>query len=85
VAEGRSDELKRRIAGDVVTLDVEQPDRARAGGLPDVREVALTGSTVRLTVEQGDRAVLPLLRRLDDAGSGWPHSARPGRPSTTSC
>jgi ABC-2 type transport system ATP-binding protein len=70
VAEGSPEALKRRISGDVVTLDVGEPERARVtlAGVAGVREVSAEGSTVRLTVEQGDRAALSLLRTLDSAG-----------------
>jgi len=69
VAEGTPDDLKRRVSGDVVTLDVDDVARARDAlrGAPEVRDVSVDGASVRLTVESGDRAVLPLLRRLDDA------------------
>jgi len=84
VAEGTPDELKRRVSGDVVTLDLAVPDhgdRADAGDveatararaalaeLPQVREAVVTGTSVRLTVDQGDRALAQVVRSLDAAG-----------------
>jgi ABC-2 type transport system ATP-binding protein len=71
VAEGTPDELKRRIAGDVITLSVhDAADTAKSvihshGG---VREVSVSGRTLRLTVEHGEQALPGLLRSLDAAG-----------------
>jgi ABC-2 type transport system ATP-binding protein len=70
VAEGTPDELKRRISGDVVAIQVKgEPEQARAAlaGLADVRDVAVNGSTLRLTVDRGDEALPGLLRALDAA------------------
>ena len=72
VAEGTSDELKRAVAGDVVTLGVDAP-RERVvglvGGLPFVREIRdEEDELVRLYVERGETAVPQLLRVLDAAG-----------------
>ncbi|MFC6880930.1 MULTISPECIES: ATP-binding cassette domain-containing protein [Actinomadura] len=74
VAAGTPAELKRRIAGDVVTLELgDGPDaaaRARdaLSGHPGIREAAVTGDTLRLTVENGDRELMTLVRTLDAAG-----------------
>ncbi|HKB35909.1 MAG TPA: ATP-binding cassette domain-containing protein [Gemmataceae bacterium] len=70
VAEGSPEQLKRRIAGDIVTVEVAgAADRAQAAlaGHAGVREAAVIGQTVRLTVEHGDQALLGLLRALDTA------------------
>jgi ABC-2 type transport system ATP-binding protein len=70
VAEGTPEQLKRRIAGDIVTVEVIGPaDRAQAvlTGYPGVREVVVADQTVRLTVEHGDQALMGLLRTLDAA------------------
>jgi ABC-2 type transport system ATP-binding protein len=72
VAEGTSDELKRQVAGDVVTLGVEgERDRLMAllSALPFVRE-ATDGEDglIRLYVDRGEQAVPHLLRTLDGAG-----------------
>jgi ABC-2 type transport system ATP-binding protein len=73
VAEGTPDELKRRVSGDVIIIQVSG-DALRAkealAGLPSVREAAVDGATVRLTVEHGDQALPSLLRTLDAAGVG---------------
>jgi ABC-2 type transport system ATP-binding protein len=71
VAEGTPDELKRRIAGDVVAIQVTgDPERARTAlaGLAGVRDTAVNDSTLRLTVDRGDEALPGLLRALDAAG-----------------
>jgi ABC-2 type transport system ATP-binding protein len=70
VAEGRPDELKRRVSGDVITLSVNNPDVARAtiAGRLNIREITLNGRTLRLTVRHGERALPELLRILGDAG-----------------
>ncbi len=73
VAEGTPDELKRRISGDVVLIEVAgDAGRAREAlaGLPGVREAAVEGTALRLTVERGDQALPALLRGLDAAGVG---------------
>jgi ABC-2 type transport system ATP-binding protein len=71
VAEGTPDELKRRVSGDVVALQVSG-DAAAAGALLAgqalVREVASADGTVKLTVEHGEQALPSLLRVLDAAG-----------------
>lgn len=73
VAEGTPAALKRRVAGDVVTLalaDASAAGAARAAlsALPEVREVAVAGGAVRLTVQDGEKALMPLMRALDGAG-----------------
>ncbi|MFE3190240.1 ATP-binding cassette domain-containing protein [Nocardia sp. NPDC059240] len=78
VAEGTPDELKRRISGDVISLEI---DSATADLAMDVAaevlelrsrlrtENAPAGkSLVHLTVEHGDAAVVPLLSALGDKG-----------------
>jgi ABC-2 type transport system ATP-binding protein len=77
VAEGSPDELKRQVAGDVVTVEVAggaaAAGRARAvlsgaaAGL-GLRELAGTGTELLLTVEHGERALIGLMRALDGAG-----------------
>ena len=71
VAEGTADELKRQVAGDVITIGVEGGvehvlEAVRAQ--PFVREASLEGDLVRLYVDQGDVAVPQLIRVLDGAG-----------------
>ena len=71
VAEGTADELKRQVAGDVVTLGVNgatervlQTVRTQ----PFVREASGGDGVVRLYVDRGETAVPLLLRLLDGAG-----------------
>src|SRR5580765_695979 len=73
VTEGTSDELKRQVAGDVLTLGVDAPREqviALVGSLPFVREVGEeeTDGLVRLYVDRGEAALPQLLRILDAAG-----------------
>ncbi len=71
VAEGTADELKRQVAGDVVTLGIDgDPDRvlATVRGQSFVREASTEDGLIRLYVDQGDSAVPQLIRVLDDAG-----------------
>jgi ABC-2 type transport system ATP-binding protein len=71
VAEGTPEELKRAIAGDVVTLNVTG-DRQRALDLlkdqPFVREAKLDEGSVLLYVDRGEVAMPAILRLLDGAG-----------------
>src|SRR5262249_11322710 len=70
VAEGTPEQLKRRIAGDVIPVEVAGgADRAQAAlaGHAAVREVAVADHALRLTVEHGEQALAGLLRALDAA------------------
>jgi len=84
VAEGSPDGLKRRVSGDVVTLELADAGtagkaRAALSEHPAVREAVVTGQTVRLTVHNGDRELMGLIRALDAAGAELAslHLARP--------
>jgi ABC-2 type transport system ATP-binding protein len=84
VAEGTADELKRAVAGDVVTVGV---DGAAAdlvaqllGAQPFVREAGLADGVVRLYVDDGE-ASLPLVLRLLDAQGLAPQTLALHRPS----
>jgi ABC-2 type transport system ATP-binding protein len=71
VAEGTADELKREIAGDVITIGVDGAvehvlEAVRAQ--PFVREATADDDLVRLYVDHGDVAVPNLIRVLDGAG-----------------
>src|SRR5438876_5198041 len=85
VAEGTSDQLKQRVAGDVVTIGV---DGAAASvlslveSLPFVREAShdAEGGLVRLYVDRGETAIPHLLRSLDAAGLA-PTSIALNKPS----
>jgi ABC-2 type transport system ATP-binding protein len=72
VASGTPDELKRRVAGDVVTLLVDGAGHtalALLAGHPVVRDISVAGDgTLRLTVVHGAEALPALLRTLDHAG-----------------
>ena len=84
VAEGTPDELKRQIAGDVVTVVVDGEDGPDALKLlaaePFVRDASLTDGEVRLYVERGETATPMVLRLLDRAGLAT-HSLSLHRPS----
>jgi ABC-2 type transport system ATP-binding protein len=73
VAEGTPEELKRRISGDMVTIEVDgDPTAAKAvlADLDGVREAAVAESVVRLTVDTGDQMLLTVMRTLDSANIG---------------
>ena len=83
VAEGTPIELKRQIAGDVVTFGLDASSDAALAVLrvaPGVREAELADRVVRLYVEDGETALPDLLRRLDGAGLS-PASISLARPS----
>jgi ABC-2 type transport system ATP-binding protein len=71
VAEGTPDELKRQVAGDVITLGVgERQDEALALVTKQayVREAGLEEDSLRLYVDRAETAMPQLLRLLDGAG-----------------
>ena len=84
VAEGTPDELKRRISGDVVTLQVNGArERAREllAGQEIVEDVTVSDDgALRLNVYHGAEALPALLRVLDDAGVTM-HSINLSRPT----
>ncbi len=70
VAEGTPEELKREVAGDVVTLGVGgEPQRAfdLIKDQPFVREAKLENGSVHLYVDRGEVAMPAILRLLDGA------------------
>jgi ABC-2 type transport system ATP-binding protein len=81
VASGTPAELKRRISGDLVTFEVDDPSRATEllRGRAEARDVTAVDRGLRVTVESGETAALPLMRALDDAGIkvGALHIAHP--------
>ena len=86
VAEGTADELKRQVAGDVVTLVVNGATEHVLETVrlqPFVREATSEDGVVRLYVDRGETAVPLLLRVLDGAGLeavvDRPPSAQPRR------
>jgi ABC-2 type transport system ATP-binding protein len=71
VAEGTADELKRQVAGDVVTLAVNGATESVLETVrtqPFVREASGENGVVRLYVDRGETAVPQILRVLDGAG-----------------
>jgi ABC-2 type transport system ATP-binding protein len=71
VAEGTPDELKRQIAGDIVTIGVAGDQRTalellRAQSF--VREAGSEDGTLRLYVDRGEVAMPAILRLIDGAG-----------------
>ena len=71
VAEGTPDELKRAVAGDVVTLTVAGDQQRALDALKDqpfVREARLDEGYVLLYVDRGEVAMPNVLRLLDGAG-----------------
>jgi ABC-2 type transport system ATP-binding protein len=67
VATGTQDELRSRVAGDLVTLCVSDPGHtaALAAKLPGATEPDITGDSVAFRVPRGDTAVPVLLRELN--------------------
>ena len=70
VAEGTPDELKRQVAGDVVTIGVSDAGQALEllKDEPYVRETGLEDGEIRLYVESGESAMPRILRLLDSHG-----------------
>ena len=71
VADGTADELKRQVAGEVVTLGVNGSMERVLETVrlqPFVREATGEDGFVRLYVERGETAVPQILRLLDGAG-----------------
>ncbi|HYM84731.1 MAG TPA: ATP-binding cassette domain-containing protein [Candidatus Dormibacteraeota bacterium] len=83
VAQGTPDELKRHIAGDVVTLGIDGAGERVLDVVrmePYVREASIDDGLVRLYVDEGESAVPRILRTLDAAGLA-PHAITLARPS----
>jgi len=71
VAEGTPEELKRAIAGDVVTFSVAGDQQQALDVVKDqdfVREARLEDGSVHLYVDRGEVAMPAILRLLDRAG-----------------
>jgi ABC-2 type transport system ATP-binding protein len=71
VAEGTADELKRQVAGDLVTIGIDgdvERILETVRGQAFVREASSEDELIRLYVDQGDTAVPQLIRLLDGAG-----------------
>ena len=70
VAEGSPDELKRQVAGDVVTMNVsgdQEPVLELLRPQPFVREAGIEHGQLRIYVERGETAIPAILRLLDSA------------------
>jgi ABC-2 type transport system ATP-binding protein len=85
VAEGTPDQLKQKVAGDVVTIGVNGSGAsvlALVASMAFVREASYDEESglVRLYVDQGETAVPHLLRSLDSAGYA-PSSISLNKPS----
>jgi ABC-2 type transport system ATP-binding protein len=71
VAEGTPEELKREVAGDLVTVSVTgalQSALDLLKGQPFVREATTEDGLIRLYVDRGETAMPSILRLLDSAG-----------------
>ncbi|MGH7609959.1 MAG: ATP-binding cassette domain-containing protein [Candidatus Dormibacteria bacterium] len=71
VVEGTPDELKRAVAGDVVTVGVGgevDPVLAMLREQPFVREASLENGSIRLYVDRGETAAPEVIRLLDGQG-----------------
>jgi ABC-2 type transport system ATP-binding protein len=88
LAEGSPTQLKARIGGDVISLELSpQAGAAVLDRAADVashpvaaRDVRVDGSVISLTVDRGSEALAPILKALDAAGI-TPHSVTTKRPS----
>jgi ABC-2 type transport system ATP-binding protein len=76
VAGGTTDELKRRVQGDILALTVNHIMNAPAIAMrlleqmPLVREIEADGGSLRLVVENGGEALPVVLRALEARGIG---------------
>jgi ABC-2 type transport system ATP-binding protein len=71
VAEGTPEQLKREVAGDIVTITVAGDQNGAIDllkGQPFVREASIEDGLVRLYVDHGEAAMPTILRLLDSAG-----------------
>jgi ABC-2 type transport system ATP-binding protein len=83
VAEGTASELKKAVAGDVVTIGVDGNGELVArlmAAQPFVREAGIDGGNVRLYVDDGEASLPLVLRILDGAGLA-PQALALHRPS----
>ncbi|MEV4399358.1 ATP-binding cassette domain-containing protein [Nonomuraea sp. NPDC049607] len=68
VAEGTPGELKREVSGDVVTLRLDEPERAAEALRPLAREVRVDEDALRVYVDDGEHTLPALLRLLEEHG-----------------
>ncbi|MBQ0825041.1 ATP-binding cassette domain-containing protein [Streptomyces tagetis] len=69
LVEDGPEELKNRVSGDAVTLEVSPEDVRTAEdvvvGLPTTRDVAVTGNTIRFRADHSSRSMVEFMRALD--------------------
>ncbi|MFI7640916.1 ATP-binding cassette domain-containing protein [Nonomuraea sp. NPDC049400] len=70
VAEGTPGELKREVSGDVITLRVDEPERAAETLKPYARETRVDEDLLRVYVDDGEHTLPRLLRALEEQGLG---------------
>ncbi|MGN9782272.1 ATP-binding cassette domain-containing protein [Nonomuraea sp. ZG12] len=70
VADGTPAELKREVSGDVVTLRLDEPERAAATLAPLARQTRLDQDVLRVYVDDGEHTLPPLLRALEEQRLG---------------
>ncbi|RVX47964.1 ABC-2 type transport system ATP-binding protein [Nonomuraea polychroma] len=68
VAEGTPAALKREVSGDVITLRVDDPERAAETLGPLARETRLDDDLLRVYVDDGEHTLPALLRALEEQG-----------------
>jgi ABC-2 type transport system ATP-binding protein len=73
VAEGTPEELKHRISGDLVTIELAGDRDAETAlsalkNAEGVRESTLSGKTLRVVVDAGGQQLMGIMRALDAAG-----------------
>jgi ABC-2 type transport system ATP-binding protein len=73
VAEGTPEELKHRISGDLVTIELagDRDGEKALSALADVegvRDATLTGKTLRVVVDAGGQQLMVIMRALDAVG-----------------
>ncbi|MEV1170745.1 ATP-binding cassette domain-containing protein [Nonomuraea sp. NPDC049784] len=68
VAEGTPGELKREVSGDVITLRVDDPERAAETLKPLARETRVDEDLLRVYVDDGEHTLPALLRALEEQG-----------------
>lgn len=70
VAQGTPADLKREVSGDVISLRVEEPERAAETLRPLARETRLDDDLLRVYVDDGEHTLPTLLRALEEQGLG---------------
>ncbi|MEV0378973.1 ATP-binding cassette domain-containing protein [Nonomuraea sp. NPDC050643] len=68
VAEGTPGDLKREVSGDVITLRVDDPERAAETLKPLARETRVDDDLLRVYADDGEHTLPALLRALEEQG-----------------